>query len=99
MPIIAFRRAREENDLPPSHRGQRVTRNRTRDKIDNDKWNERSPSQRFCKLSILLVREVFRSHQRQKNHPRQKIKDAVWHVENPTAKLEVGAAEPAGELL
>src|SRR5205807_7729415 len=39
------------------------------------------------------------SHQWQKQYPRQKIKRAVWDIKNPTAKLKVGAAEPAGELL
>src|SRR6202043_1214074 len=94
--------SRERHGKQPNcwHQGtHRVARNRARHKIHNYKRNERPPSQRPRKLSIFLRGQVFEPHQRQKQYPRQKIKHAVWNIENPPAKLEVGATEPAGELL
>src|SRR5207302_2306627 len=59
-----------------------VPRNRSRYKIDNEKRNERTPSQRFRKLSIFLHSKISGSRQRQKDYPWQEIKNAVRNVKN-----------------
>ncbi len=76
----------------------RVARQRSGDKIDNQKWNCDSPAQTADDVDLAVRRKFCAGQAWQQKKPRQKITEAARNIENPTGKFEIPSAQPAGEL-
>ncbi len=76
----------------------RITRERSRQQIHDEKRNRAAPGQRARQVGFARRWEPGPWHERQQQGPRQKVGETAGNIEQPVAELEVVASETAGEL-